>query len=195
MVARTVIRPGDPGTNAYRLLTGLVVPRPIAWVSSEAADGTGNLAPHSFFTVASARPPVVQFTSVGEKDTLRNVRETREFVVNLASRPLLDQVNATSASFAPGVDEAEAVAVPMEPSEVVAVPRVEASPAALECRLHDLVPVGDSVVVLGEVVAFAVRPEVLEDGRPRMSRLQPLSRLGGSEWGLPPEVIRVRRPG
>lgn len=189
-----VLRPGDEGVNAYAWLTGLVVPRPIAWVSSISAAGVGNLAPHSFFTVASASPPIVQFTSVGAKDTLRNVLETGEFTISLASRSLLDEVNASSASYGAGVDEAQELGIEMAASAVVAPPRVAASPASLECRLHGTLAVGDSTLVLGEVVAVTVDPDVVVDGRPALDRLAPLSRLGGDEWGLPPEVVRVDRP-
>lgn len=192
--ARTVFATDDPDVNPYRLLTSLVVPRPIAWVSSLAADGTGNLAPHSFFTVASARPPVVQFTSVGAKDTLRNVRETGEFVVNLASRPLLDLVNNSSARFDAGTDEAQALGVAMEPSVQVSPPRVVDSPASIECTLHSVIEVGDSFLVLGDVVAMTVHEAALVDGVPSMVHLEPVSRLGGSEWGMPPDVVEVTRP-
>lgn len=192
--ARQVFRSDDAGVNMYRLLTALVVPRPIAWVSSLAADGTGNLAPHSFFTVSCARPPIVQFTSVQAKDTLANVLATGEFVVNVASRPLMDLVNASSAPFAYDVDEASALGIAMEPSDVVAPPRVADSPASLECRLHSTHELGDSTIVLGTVVAATVRDEVLEDGHPAMARLQPVSRLGRNEWGLPPEVVALDRP-
>lgn len=192
--ARKVFVVDDPEVNPYRLLTSLVVPRPIAWVSSLAADGTGNLAPHSFFTVACARPPVVQFTSVGTKDTLRNVRETGEFVVNLAPRWMLDQVNASSAPYDAGTDEAAALGIGLEPSERVAPPRVTDSPASIECTLHSTLGLGDSTVVLGAVVAMTVREDALVEGRPSMAHLEPVSRLGGSEWGLPPEVVRVVRP-
>jgi flavin reductase (DIM6/NTAB) family NADH-FMN oxidoreductase RutF len=191
---RTVFRCDDPEVNAYRLLTDVVVPRPIAWVSSLDASGVGNLAPHSFFSVACANPPIVCFTSVGAKDTLANVRETGEFVVNLASRPLLEQVNNSSAAFGPDVDEAAALGIVLEPSDLVAPPRVRESPASLECTLHSTQELGDSTLVLGLVLAVTVRDDALVDGRPAMSRLQPLSRLGGSEWGLPPEVIAIRRP-
>lgn len=170
------------------------MPRPIAWVSSLSADGVGNLAPHSFFTVASARPPIVQFTSVGSKDTLRNVRETGEFVINLASVPQLDLVNATSAQFEPHTDESAALDIEMEPSENVAPPRVAASPASLECTLHSTIEVGDSTLVLGDVVATTVQPWAIENGHPAIARIQPLSRLGRNEWGLPPEVVAVDRP-
>jgi flavin reductase (DIM6/NTAB) family NADH-FMN oxidoreductase RutF len=184
----------DEGVNPYRLLTALVVPRPIAWVSSLSADGVGNLAPHSFFTVASARPPIVQFTSVGHKDTLRNVRETGEFVVCLASLPQMEDVNRTSAPFSAGVDEAGRVGVRMEQSARVAPPRVAASPASIECRLHSTVDLGESVLVLGDVVAVTVVESALDGDHPMMSALQPVSRLGRDEWGLPPEVVHLRRP-
>lgn len=191
---RRVLRVGDPDVRPYALLTALVVPRPIAWVSSLSADGVGNLAPHSFFTVASTRPPVVQFTSVGRKDTLENVRATGEFVVNLASRSLMGQVNASSAPFPPEDDEAERLGIAMEPSALVAPPRVRDSPASIECRVHDTVPIGDCVVVLGEVVAFTVIESALDGAHPTIAGLAPLSRLGRDEWGLPPEVVHVRRP-
>lgn len=191
---RTVFRCDDPEVNAYRLLTDVVVPRPIAWISSLDAAGVGNLAPHSFFSVACANPPIVCFTSVGAKDTLANVRETGEFVVNLASRPLLEQVNNSSAAFGPDVDEAAELGIVLEPSDLVAPPRVSESPASLECTLHSTQELGDSTLVLGRVLAVTVRDDALVNGRPAMARLQPLSRLGGSEWGLPPEVITIRRP-
>lgn len=194
MASRRVFVPGDEGVNIYRLLTALVVPRPIAWVSTLSADGICNLAPHSFFTVACAAPPIVQFTSVGVKDTLRNVTATGEFVVNFAPLAMLDAVNASSASFDPDVDEATAVGVRMEPSGLVSPGRVADSPASLECRLHSTLELGDSTVVLGHVVAVTIRPDVLEDGHPTMALLQPLSRLGRDEWGLPPEVVAVDRP-
>src|SRR5690606_23977066 len=101
---RVVYRPGEAGVNAYGLLTSIVLPRPIAWVSTIGSDGVGNLAPHSFFSVASARPPVVMFTSVGRKDTLANVLATEEFVVNVVSTAQLDQCNRTSAEVEPSVD-------------------------------------------------------------------------------------------
>lgn len=191
---RTVFTPDDPDVNIYRLLTAVVVPRPIAWVSTLSAEGVGNLAPHSFFTVSCARPPIVQFTSVGEKDTLRNARATGEFVVNVANRPLLDAVNGSSATFADDVDEAAALGLEMEASRYVAPPRVAGSPASIECRLHSTTDLGDSTIVLGDVVAITVREDALEGDHPTMAALQPLSRLGRNEWGLPPEVVAVDRP-
>lgn len=188
------VTPAAEADNAYALLTALVVPRPIAWVSTVSADGVGNLAPHSFFTVASAQPPMVQFTSVGHKDSVRNVAETGEFVVSLASEAMIDAINATSARYDADVDEAEAVGVAMADSTEVRPPRVAAAPAALECRLHRLVEVGDSVLVIGEVVAFVVDEAMWNDGHPTVADLRPLARLGGEEWMLPGPVVTRRRP-
>lgn len=191
---RVAYRPGDEGVNAYRLLTSVVLPRPIAWVSSVGADGVGNLAPHSFFTVASARPPMVSFTSVGRKDTLANVRATGEFVVNIVSTDLLEACNGTSAEVPADVDEAALLGIAMEPSEVVRPPRVAASPVTIECTLHTTVEVGDSVMVLGLVQAITVQERVLRDGRVDARVLDPLSRLGGHQWGTLGQVHDVRRP-
>jgi len=169
----------------YKLLTAVVVPRPIAWVSTMSAPPllTANLAPHSFFTVACTAPPIVQFTSVGRKDTLNNVEATGEFVVNFASEPLFEQVNATGTNFPASMGEFDAVGIEQEPSLLVKPPRVAASPVALECRLHSTLRLGDSTVVFGEVVHAAVNEDVLVDGHPEVRALRPLSRFGGNEWG------------
>lgn len=192
--ARTVFDPDDPDVNPYRLLTGLVVPRPIAWVSTVDAEGHGNLAPHSFFTVASGRPPVILFSSLGRKDTVRNVEETGEFVVSFSSENLLDAVNKSSAPFEHGDDEALELGIATEPSETVAPHRVAESPASIECRLHQIVEVGHAFVVFGRVSAITVVTDVLVDGLPAFDRLRPVSRLGGPEWARPPEMFRLERP-
>jgi flavin reductase (DIM6/NTAB) family NADH-FMN oxidoreductase RutF len=185
---------GDPGVDPYRLLTAVVVPRPIAWVSTVSESGVVNLAPHSFYTVACARPPIVQFTSVGRKDTLRNVLATGEFVVNLACAPLLEQINNSAARFGPEDSEVEALGIVTEPSVAVRPPRVADSPVAVECTLHSTTELGDSTVVLGDVRVVSVAEEVLRDGHPEFTLLDPLARLGRDEWALHPEVISVRRP-
>ncbi|MDP9989100.1 flavin reductase (DIM6/NTAB) family NADH-FMN oxidoreductase RutF [Arthrobacter oryzae] len=167
----------------YRLLTAVVVPRPIAWVSSVSPEGIDNLAPHSFFTVASTDPPIVQFTSVGEKDSLRNITASGEFVVNLAPAALMEEVNATGTNFPPEVSEFDAAGLTREPSLTVAAPRVKESPAVLECRLHSVLPLGDSTLVFGQVTHAAVNSEVLDGSHPRIELLEPLARLGLDEWG------------
>jgi flavin reductase (DIM6/NTAB) family NADH-FMN oxidoreductase RutF len=191
---RRVIRTDVPDAGAYALLNSLVVPRPIAWISTLSADGVGNLAPHSFFSVASADPPIVSWTSVGRKDTLANVLATGEFVVNLATEADLHRINATSARFDPHHDEASVLGIVMEPSDRVAPPRVASSPASLECTLHSTIELGDSVLVLGDVVAVTVDEDAMDGDHPDFAKLRTLSRLGINEWGLPPEVRAVDRP-
>ncbi|WP_329114055.1 flavin reductase family protein [Streptomyces sp. NBC_01465] len=177
----------------YRLLTATVVPRPIAWVSTTSADGTDNLAPHSFFTISSVTPPIVQFTSVGRKDSLRNVEATGAFVVNLAPEPLAAQINATATDFPPSVSEFDAVGIAREPSLRVKPPRVAASPVALECELHSTLCLGDSTVVFGRVVHAVVDESVLTDGHPEITAMRPLARLGKNEWGTFGGVLDIAR--
>jgi flavin reductase (DIM6/NTAB) family NADH-FMN oxidoreductase RutF len=179
----------------YRLLTSVVVPRPIAWVSTLSADGrTANLAPHSFFTVACVEPPIVQFTSVGRKDSLRNVEATREFVVNFAAEELMREVNDSGTNFPAEVSEFDEVGLEREPSLRVKPPRVAASPVALECVLHSTVTLGDSTVVFGRVVHAAVSEDVMAaDGLPAIDRLKPLARLGRNEWAAVSHVLEKER--
>ena len=185
----------DLGTGVvYPLLNSVVVPRPIAWVSTRSTAGVDNLAPHSFFTISSVAPPVLQFTSVGDKDTLRNCRETGEFVIALAGEPLLEQINATGTDFPAGTSEFDAVGIAREPSRLVAPPRVAASPVNLECRVVGERDFGASVVVFGQVVWAAVDEAVLDDdGHPEITRLRPLARLGVDEWSTIGEVTHHRR--
>ena len=181
--------------STYPWLTATVVPRPIAWVSTLSVDGVVNLAPHSFFTVASAEPPVVSFTSVGEKDTLRNVRATGEFVVNLAPRRLAEQVNLTGTNFPHGVDELAEAGLTAQPSALVAPPRVGESPVAIECVADGERSFGRSTVVFGRVVHLSVAREVLtSDGLPDVRLLDPAARLGRDEWGALGEIFTLVRP-
>jgi flavin reductase (DIM6/NTAB) family NADH-FMN oxidoreductase RutF len=177
----------------YRLLTAVIVPRPIAWVSSTSATGVDNLAPHSFYTVASVTPPIIQFTSVGRKDTLRNINERGEFVVNLAPAEFLAEINATGTNFPPEISEFDAAGLTREASLTVSVPRVAQSPVALECRLHSTLAMGDCVLVFGEVTHAAVSADVLEGNHPRIELLGPLARLGRDEWGRLGPVEELRR--
>lgn len=192
---RTDFDPADMGGRSfYRLLTSVVVPRPIAWVSTVSADGVENLAPHSFFTIASVNPPVVSFTSVGEKDSLRNIRDTEEFVISLTPEDMFEAVNATGTGFAAEVSEFDAAGIASEPSGTVRPPRVAGSPVALECRLHEIHPVGDCFVVYGQITRAAIRTDTLDgDSHPRIEALRPLSRLGVNEWGTIGEVREITR--
>ena len=184
----------DPAReDLYGLLTAVVAPRPVAWVASRSPVGVANLAPHSFFNVACVRPPVLQFSSVGRHDTLRNVEATGEFVVHPVTEPLLDLANATGTRFPREVGEFDALDIEREPSDVVAVPRVAAAPVAIECRLHSTVLLGDSTVVFGTVVHVAVASEVMRDGRVEPYALRPAARLAGIAWALLGDEVRIPR--
>jgi flavin reductase (DIM6/NTAB) family NADH-FMN oxidoreductase RutF len=196
---RTDIDPAEIGARRfYRLLTAVVVPRSIAWVSTRSAAGGDNLAPHSFFTVSCVDPPMVQFTSVGKKDSLRNAVDTGEFVVCVATEPQFEQINATATGFPAEVSEFAEVGLTAEPSAVVAPPRVAESPIALECRLEHALELGDSTVVIGRVVHGVVDPDVLDGdlaggGLPAIDKLRPLARLGRNQWSTIGEVLEITR--
>lgn len=196
---RTDLDPADLGAGPfYKLLTSVVVPRPIAWVSTRSAAGVDNLAPHSFFTVSCVDPPMVQFTSVGVKDSLRNAVETGEFVVGITTEAMFEQVNATATNFSRDVSEFAEVGLTAEPSRRVAPPRVAESPVALECRLHQALELGNSTVVIGRVLHAAVDEEMFvtdERGNtlPAIDRLRPLARLGRNEWATIGTVLDITR--
>lgn len=181
------------GPDIYPYLNSVVVPRPIAWVSTRSAAGVDNLAPHSFFTISCVQPPILQFTSVGEKDSLRNCRETGEFVVSVCTEELMEHVNHSSTDYPGDTSEFDEVGVTREPSRRVAPSRVAESPVALECRVHSFAELGDSTVVFGEVLHFAVDEAVMQDGRPEIRLIKPIARLGADEWSTIGEISTRRR--
>lgn len=196
---RTDLTPGEMGAGPfYKLLTSVVVPRPIAWVSTRSTDGVDNLAPHSFFTVSCVDPPMIQFTSVGKKDSLRNATETGEFVVCLANEPMFEKINATATDFPAEISEFTEVGLTAERSATVTPSRVRESPVALECTLHTALELGDSTVVIGRVTHAAIDSDVFvtderDNSLPDIGRLRPLARLGRNEWARMGEVIDITR--
>ena len=179
----------------YPLLTASIAPRPIAWVSTLSETGVPNLAPYSFLTVACADPAILSVTSIGRKDTYRNVVDTGEFVVNIGTESLMEVMNATSAPFGPEIDEFAETGLTASPSDVVAVPRVAEAPIAFECVRHDLIDLGTSVMMLGRVVSVSIEDGVLAgDGLPDLGSLLPPSRLGRHEWGYAPRTRQLPRP-
>lgn len=197
------IPPDDPAA-AYRLLTAVVAPRPIAWVSTIDVDGRANLAPFSWFNVVATAPPVLSI-AVGQpsdrpaKDTLANVRATGELVVHVADASLAEAVNASAGNHPPGVDEFDVAGLARTPSVVVAPPRVAAAPVALECVLEREVAIGSgrgsSTLLLVRLVHAAVAEDLLDDeGRVDVARLQPLARLAGNDFTVPGERITLVRP-
>ena len=149
----------------------IVGPRPIGWISTQSAAGALNLAPYSFFNAFNYTPPIVGFSSIGYKDTVRNIEATGEFVWNLATRPLAEQMNQTCAAVPPDTSEFELAGLTPAPSRLVAVPRVLESPVSFECRLTQILQLqgvdGEKVpswLVLGEVVAIHIAQALLKDG-------------------------------
>jgi flavin reductase (DIM6/NTAB) family NADH-FMN oxidoreductase RutF len=197
----------DPATLDRRersgLINGLIAPRPIAWVSSLAPDGTPNLAPFSFFGAFSFDPPTIGLgpgSRAGvNKDSLRNIKAGGEFVVNLVSRALAEAVNATSGEFDPDVDEWDVAGVAPAPSELVAPMRVAESPAALECRVRQVIELGEAERASNNlVVAWVVRVHVDDSAMhgltPRSEALDLVARLGGDEWATTRDRFVLPRP-
>jgi flavin reductase (DIM6/NTAB) family NADH-FMN oxidoreductase RutF len=182
-----------PG-SIYPWLTASLIPRAIAWVSTVAADGSHNLAPHSFTTVAGVDPPTLCFTSVGDKDTLANTRATGEFVLNIGTESMLHAMNDSATNFPHGVSEFDQAGLTPEPSVSVRPSRVSGAPIAFECRVSGEHEIGNCVMVFGEVLHIAVARSVLAaDGLPDPRAVAPLARLGRSEWATLGEVIHLPR--
>ncbi|MBO0693902.1 MAG: flavin reductase family protein [Acidimicrobiaceae bacterium] len=183
-------------TDRVNLVNSLVVPRPIAWVGSVDAHGVGNLAPFSYFNLVSSSPPVVMvaFGGGARKDSLNNIIETDEFVVNVVSHDLRHPMVASAAEVAPDVDEAEATRLATVPSTRVGPPRLAAAAAALECRLHQVIQVYESHVVLGRIEHIHVADEVIRQDRVVAEILAPVARLGGALYTTVTHSYRIDRP-
>jgi flavin reductase (DIM6/NTAB) family NADH-FMN oxidoreductase RutF len=185
----------DPASmpGIYSLLGALVVPRPIGWVSTRSVDGVDNLAPHSFYQLVSTNPPIVMISTMGEKDTARNIKETGEFVVCGSTVELIEQVNMTGIDFESGISEFDIAGLTREPSDAVAPLRVAESPYALECRCTDMFAMGNGIVIFGEVVMIAVDERVMNGKSVSMEALNPVARLGASDWSALGEIFDVPR--
>lgn len=180
--------------QVYFLLTGLVIPRPIAWVSTVDGEGTPNVAPHSYFNLVAHDPPHVMFSSSGVKDTLRNLRATGEFVVNIVTTDLVEEMNATAADLPPDVDEFAWVGLDTAPSKSVTPPRVARAKAHLECRVAHELAVGNGHLVVGEVTHVQVDPGVWSGGRVDPALLDPVCRLAGTSYASLGELFKLPRP-
>jgi len=183
----------------------IIAPRPIGWISSRSAKGDTNLAPYSFFNAFCYHPPIIGFASTGWKDTVNNIRQTREFVWNLATMDLAKQMNATSAQLAPDIDEFEVAGLTAVPSKLVNVPRVAESPVALECKLSEIIRLkgadgreAEGWLTLGEVVAVHIDKAFIKDGVYQTAAAHPIVRAGrsGDYFEIRPENMFVMaRPG
>ncbi len=197
----------DP-KDIYKLMVGLVVPRPIAFVSTVSADGVQNLAPFSFYNAICSRPPVICFSAsvrskprpgMGpRKDTLENIRATGEFVVNVVSEEIVEQMNAAAAEVSPEVDEFALSGLTALPSERVKPPRVAEAKAQMECKLHQLVVVSEepqgATLVLGEIVRFHVQADLVKRFHVDPMALKAVGRMAGSGYCRSTEMFDLERP-
>jgi len=190
--------------NIYKLMIGAIVPRPIAFVSSVDAHGVRNLAPFSFFSAVCSKPPTVLFcpgiraTTRERKDTLKNVLATKEFVVNIVSEEIAEQMNLTSAEVGPEVDEFELSGLTPLASAVVRPPRVAESPVQMECKLREVVTISDqpggASIVIGHVLRFHIREDLIESFRVDADRLKAIGRMGGPSYCTTRDRFDMERP-
>ena len=180
----------------------LIAPRPIAWVSTRSAAGAVNLAPYSFFNALADRPPIIAFSSQGYKDSVAFIEESREFVWNMPTYALRDAMNKTSAPLERGRSEADHAGLAMAASRLVAVPRVAASPAALECRAVEVKRLADRFganldywLVIGEVVGVHIAEAFIQDGVVDTAAMAPLARCGYADYLVADELFTLGRPG
>ena len=189
--------------DLYRILIGAVLPRPIAWVSTVDSANRVNLAPFSFFTVASVWPPVLCFCPLlkvdsGEKDTLANIKSTRDFVVNIVSENLAAQMNQTSGSYTSDLNEFEVAGLTQKASQVVKPTGVADSLVNFECKLDRIISYGDEALagnlVLGEICYIHINDEVFQDGRINTDVLAPIGRLAGDMYTTVRDRFKMIRP-
>lgn len=187
----------DPETESmYRWLSGAVVPRPIAWVSTDGPAGR-NLAPYSFFNVMCVAPPILAFApgqqrDGSQKDTLRNARETGSFVVNLVSVELAEAMVATAATT--DADEFDLGGVTATPGSEVDAPRVAEAPVSFECRLHDTLELGSNTATFGRVVGFHADEALLTDGKMDTEKFDALGRLAADGYCTTRDRLTLDRP-
>jgi flavin reductase (DIM6/NTAB) family NADH-FMN oxidoreductase RutF len=197
---RSLDRPLELGSgdwtkrDFYQLMTALVIPRPIGWMSTISASGVRNLAPYSYFNLMGSDPFYVAFGSTGIKDTLSNLREIPEFVVNIVTMHVLEQMNFTSGNFPRDEDEYQWAGLTPSPSVRVRPPRVGEAKAHLECEMVQVVTDRNTHIVLGRIVHAHVDTSVWKEGRVDPRLLDPVCRLSGSGYASLGELFSVERP-
>lgn len=179
----------------------IVAPRPIGWITTMSAAGAVNLAPYSYFNGVHSKPPMVMFASETRKDSLTFVEETKEFVCNLATFGLREQMNQTSAPYPRGVDEMRAAGLTPAPCRLVKPPRVAEAPCALECRYLQTVPLTDvngraleGFVVIGQVIGVHIDERFIRNGLLDTAAMQPIARGGYHDYSVLTESFTMRRP-
>ncbi len=196
-------RPSDGHGLPHNPFNAIVTPRPIGWISTRSKEGVKNLAPYSFFNATAYVPPQVMFCSTGTKpdqdgtkDSLANIRDTAEFCVNVVEYAMRDAMNASCANLGKDVDEFAHAGLEAAECSEIACARVAAAPAALECKLTQIVSLKGEAnyMVMGEVVGVHMRDDCLVDGRFDVTRFQPLSRLGYMDYAAVTDVFSLKRP-
>ena len=187
----------DPET-AYRLITGVVVPRPIAWVTSLSATGVLNLAPFSAFMFVAPKPPMLAI-SVGRKggiykDTAQNILNNEEYVVHIADSSLMNAVHESSTEHPPDVSEVDELGLATLPGERIKVPRLAAAPIAMECRFRQCLEFGEtrSRLIVGEVLVFHIRDGLLNNGKIETEALDPIARIAGPRYAKLGEIVTLK---
>jgi len=187
--------PGDwASRDFYQLLTALVVPRPIGWISTLSRSGVRNLAPYSYFNLMGSDPAYVAFGSSGEKDSLANLREVPEFVANIVTMDLLEKMNFTSTDFPGDHDEFDWAGLTPVAAKTVRPFRVGEAKAHLECAVSHIYDDRNTHIVLGRILHVHVAPRVWKEGRVDPKLLDPVCRLAGSGYAALGEVVSVQRP-
>ena len=196
-------KPEDGHGLPHNPFNAIITPRPIGWISTRAADGTENLAPYSFFNGVAYVPPQVMFSSTGEKpdqdgtkDSVTNIRETGVFCVNIVQYDMRDAMNASSGTYDKDVDEFEHAGLERLACETIPCSRVKGAPAALECKLSQIVQLEgpSNYLVLGEVVGVHLRDDCVVDGKFDVLQYQPLSRLGYRDYARVTDLFSLARP-
>jgi Conserved protein/domain typically associated with flavoprotein oxygenases, DIM6/NTAB family len=189
-------RPEDGHGLPHNPFNAIVSPRPIGWISTRSASGHENLAPYSFFNAVAYVPPQVMFASIGSKDTLRNLRETGEFCVNLVGANQIAVMNASSEMLDFEEDEFPHSGALRAPCRVIGCSRVEDAPASLECKVTQILRLEgkDNHAVFGEVVGIHIREDCVVDGRFDVVKARMLSRLGYRDYAEVKEVFELTRP-
>jgi flavin reductase (DIM6/NTAB) family NADH-FMN oxidoreductase RutF len=184
--------------TAYRLITGVVVPRPIAWVTSLSGSGVLNLAPFSAFMFVSPKPPMLAI-SVGRKgaiykDTAQNILNNEEYVVHIADSSLMNAVHESSTEHPPDVSEVEELRLSTLPGERIKVPRLAAAPIAMECRFRQCLEFGEtrSRLIVGEVLVFHIRDGLLNNGKIETEALDPICRIAGPRYAKLGEIVTLK---
>ena len=182
-----VVKKTDEET-LYKLILSLVVPRPIAWVSTISKEGVLNIAPFSFFNAVNDAPPVLMISVSNRedgrlKDTVKNILDTKEFVINMVSEELLEKMKKTGEDFPPEVDEFKEAGLTPEPSRFVVAPRIKEAKVSFECKLYKYLPIYDMHVIFGEVLLIKVNDEILEENiKINYEKYKPVGRLGGAYY-------------